>query len=247
MKILVVEDDVHAANRIKNILNEIMSDTSILVAATGSVAQEYLANSIVDTVFIDKCLPDIDGFELALKIRSDEKYYALPIVFVTGEDSNSIEAHAKYNHFAYITKPYSKREFIDTVEKLLLGLKNEKEFTIREHEEKQRVVVLNTKDSIEIIRISDILFAETEHHAISIYTNNNCYQGIQMNIDELVDYVNIKSFVRCHRSFAVNINNIKSVKKVSKKTWLILFQENCKKECLLSFGYYRTVKKLLFS
>jgi diguanylate cyclase (GGDEF)-like protein len=72
LKVLVVEDSKVTLKVLCNFL-ERMGITELLTAETGASAFELYRKERPDIILLDAQLPDIDGFEIAKKIRATEK------------------------------------------------------------------------------------------------------------------------------------------------------------------------------
>ncbi len=81
-EILVVEDDREARERLCQALRE--QHWEIIEAADGREALEILDRGRVRLVLLDLMLPQLDGFQLIARIRSDPRWHAIPIVVITG-------------------------------------------------------------------------------------------------------------------------------------------------------------------
>ena len=102
-KILVAEDSITARTLLKNILET--AGYQVATAVDGADAFTQLQNGEFDLVISDVDMPQMNGFELTIKIRSNKKLAELPVVLVTALDSREdkgrgIEAGAN----AYIIK-----------------------------------------------------------------------------------------------------------------------------------------------
>jgi CheY-like chemotaxis protein len=73
-----------------------------------------------DIVLLDVRLPDGNGFDILLKIRSHPKLALLPVVMLTAENRvEDIKHGLTLGADAYVTKPYSKTMLVDTIRKVL--------------------------------------------------------------------------------------------------------------------------------
>ena len=83
-KLLVVDDDMRNAFALSKILSE--KKMEILIANNGVKALEMLQeHNDVDLVLMDIMMPEMDGYETMKKIRSQEKYWNLPIIALTAK------------------------------------------------------------------------------------------------------------------------------------------------------------------
>lgn len=81
--------------------------------------QELAAVEPVLTV-LDVRLPGLDGFQLCERIRADERYARLPVLFLTGckEDEDFVR-NIKAGGTAFLTKPISRKQLLSVIRELV--------------------------------------------------------------------------------------------------------------------------------
>jgi DNA-binding response OmpR family regulator len=73
-----------------------------------------------DLLILDVRLPGIDGFKLCRRIRADERFQTLPILFLTASHSDlDFFKNLEVGGTSYLTKPVSRRELLARVKELL--------------------------------------------------------------------------------------------------------------------------------
>ncbi|HZE13523.1 MAG TPA: response regulator, partial [Chthoniobacterales bacterium] len=97
-KLLVVEDDESQRNSIRELIGN--STAKVVDASSGGAALESLRNESIDCVVLDLMLPDMSGFDLIEKIRSENQH--LPIIVYTAKDLSG-EEEEKLNRIAQTT------------------------------------------------------------------------------------------------------------------------------------------------
>lgn len=101
--ILVAEDSITSRMLIKSILEG--AGYLVKTAVDGSEAYTTLKTGEFDVVVSDIEMPKLDGFELTKKIRSDKKYAEIPVILVTGlETQEDREKGIDAGANAYIVK-----------------------------------------------------------------------------------------------------------------------------------------------
>jgi two-component system alkaline phosphatase synthesis response regulator PhoP len=107
-KILYVDDDKVMHMIVQKTLG---SDFEVHCTTTIEETKNLMLKSNFDLILIDRILPDGDGMSLCQHIREDEKYSALPIVFVSGKDTEADKVSCLFaGGDDYITKPFSPIE-----------------------------------------------------------------------------------------------------------------------------------------
>jgi len=243
--ILIVEDNPAELEYCAALIEEMNLDTRIFRACTGMQAFKLLSEESVDAIFIDVGLPDTDGFRLAAEIRKLPGHSFTSIVFVTGDDADQLSVHKKYHYYEYIVKPFTSSMFVSKVKPLLESLEEEKEMRRKEHRIAEKVVVVEAGHRNGIVPVNDIYFAETGNREIILYTCDCVYEGIRMRMNEFVDYVNSPGFRRCHKSYAVNVDNIVDIENFTKRLWCLRFHKDIPFQCFMSRTYYDDIMEII--
>jgi DNA-binding response OmpR family regulator len=106
--ILVVDDEQLNVELISMLLDK---DCVVKAAFDASRALMILEKITIDLLLLDVNMPDIDGFQLAEKIKSNPLTADIPIIFLTAsDDEKSIIKGFQYGAVDYITKPFNKEE-----------------------------------------------------------------------------------------------------------------------------------------
>ena len=117
--ILVVEDSITARTLLKNIFQSAGYD--VTTAVDGKQGFNLLQKQQFDLVVSDVEMPEMNGFELTKKIRSNEKNKDLPVVLVTSLASPiDRQRGMKAGASAYIVKSsLEQSSLLDVVERIL--------------------------------------------------------------------------------------------------------------------------------
>ncbi len=112
--ILIVDDEPINRHVLANHLKK--EPYNLEMASNGFEALELLENNKFDLVLLDIMMPKISGFEVCMKIREKYMLSELPVIFITAKDQviDLVEG-LKYGGNDYITKPFSKQEFLARV------------------------------------------------------------------------------------------------------------------------------------
>ncbi|MCK5171441.1 MAG: response regulator, partial [Bacteroidales bacterium] len=83
-RILLVEDNKDAIIQMKSILER--EDYIVDVANGGQEALDYIKHTIPEGIILDLMMPEVDGFEVLEKIRSNESTKKIPVLILTAKD-----------------------------------------------------------------------------------------------------------------------------------------------------------------
>ena len=108
MKLLVVDDSSTMRRIIKNTLAR-LGHKDVLEGADGVEGWSVLdANPDVDMLITDWNMPEMNGLELVIKVRADERFKDLPIIMVTTEGGKAeVITALKAGVNNYIVKPFT--------------------------------------------------------------------------------------------------------------------------------------------
>jgi PleD family two-component response regulator len=108
-RLLVVEDDVDIGNMLKIYFSGM--DFDVDVAVRGSEALEKTKQVLPHLIVLDIMLPDIDGYEVCRKLRTNMRTSHIPVIFLTQRDERSDKLQGlELGADDYITKPFDIEE-----------------------------------------------------------------------------------------------------------------------------------------
>ena len=122
MKVLLVEDNLSIAKGLIYAFKQ--NEFEVSHAQNIKEAENMLKAEKYSIIILDIMLPDGNGFELYEKIKQD---YFTPCIFLTArDDEDDIVKGIELGAEDYVTKPFSTRELIARMNKILLKGKNNK-------------------------------------------------------------------------------------------------------------------------
>jgi DNA-binding response OmpR family regulator len=102
---LIIEDDPDQADVAARLLRH--HGFKPVTALNGEAGLALARRLRPDLLLLDLMLPDIDGFEVCMRLRGEERTRAIPIVMVTALDGDAYRRRGfRVGANAYVTKPY---------------------------------------------------------------------------------------------------------------------------------------------
>src|SRR5215212_631901 len=116
VQVLVVDDEPSIVDAVATALR--YEGYDVIEARSGRTGLSAAQSGIVDLIVLDVMLPDIDGFEVARRLRADG--LATPILFLTAKDALDDKVRGfTVGADDYVTKPFSLAEVVLRVKAIL--------------------------------------------------------------------------------------------------------------------------------
>lgn len=116
--ILATDDDLITQRVLSHTLKK--QGHTVILASHGFETLDLLAENTVDLLIIDLLMPQMDGLTLLNRIRSHATYRHLPVIMLTAQGIDPAQLVNNPDKIdAFLNKPTSSRELVDTVNRLL--------------------------------------------------------------------------------------------------------------------------------
>jgi two-component system OmpR family response regulator len=118
-RVLVVDDEEHITELVAMGLG--YNGFDVERASTGRAALAAIERDRPDLVVLDVMLPDLDGFEVARRLRESEGAGTkVPVIFLTARDATQDKVQGlRLGSDDYVTKPFSIEELVERVKAVL--------------------------------------------------------------------------------------------------------------------------------
>jgi two-component system LytT family response regulator len=163
-----------------------------------------------DVAFVDIQLGNSNVFTLlnTIKINFD-------VIIVSAYDHYALKGY-KYNISDYLLKPINRMELMNVTEKLLQ--KKNKIIDVKKPEldtaAHSTKISLSDSKKIYIIDLADIFYCKSIGNYTEFFLNNQPNIIISKNLKHFEQFLKKHQFLRCHKSYLINIYNINHVSKV---------------------------------
>lgn len=231
MKVLIIDDEPLARSVVKEYLQEFPQLELMQECENGLEGIKAIQEYKPDLIFLDIQMPKINGFEM-LELLD----HPPAVIFTTAFDEYAIKAFETHA-IDYLLKPFSRERFEKSIEKFLHnpGLpaaapqsNTEKstqellESAAQSPAQNQRIVVKDGS-KIKIIPVQDVLYLEAADDYVKIHTKEGYFlKNKTMNHFEQV--LDPRHFVRSHRSYIINLQQITRIDPYEKDNHLALLR-----------------------
>ncbi len=224
MKAIIIDDEPLARMILKEYLQAYPEIELVKECNDGFEGLKAIQQHNPDLIFLDIQMPKINGFEMLELVEEPSA-----VIFTTAFDEYAIRAFE--NHAVdYLLKPFSQERFDKAIKKWL-GQQNHSrvnntnqllETVSRSPAQNQRVVV-KISGKIKIIPVEDIHYLEAADDYVKIHTKEGSFlKNKTMNHFEQV--LDAGHFVRTHRSYIVNVQQITRIDPYEKDNHLALLK-----------------------
>jgi two-component system, LytTR family, response regulator len=220
IKAIIIDDEQPARELIKVYLQDHPQIELIGEAKNGFEGAKLINELLPDLVFLDIQMPKIDGFELLELIDRQPA-----IIFCTAFDQYAMKAFDK-KASDYLLKPFTKERFREALEKInTSGPSDEKvelPSAIDYRNPLTRVVVKDRKEIV-IIDVEKIHYLVAQDDYVEIHTAEGKWlkQQTMKYFEKALDQT---KFVRVHRKFLLNLNQLSKLDKLGKDTHIAVLK-----------------------
>ena len=169
-------------------------------------AVELLETSVVDLMFVDINMPDLNGIEFVKTLENPPR-----IVFVTAYCEYALEGF-RADAIDYLLKPVGYGDFLKSANKVKswFDAQPQKPAEIRSNKE-----FLFIKSEYKILRINfdDIRYIEAMSEYIRIHMTGTKPVMTQLSLKSIEEQLPETRFMRVHRSFIVNLSKISVIER----------------------------------
>ena len=117
-KILVIDDEEDIVKTISFRLNSLGYE--VITAENGFDGFEKAQREKPNLILLDVMMPEIDGFEVLRRLRSDQATKYTPVIMLTGKgESESLFKAYNLGSTDYIIKPFKMQELLDSVKRYI--------------------------------------------------------------------------------------------------------------------------------
>lgn len=201
LKLAICEDRQEDLNYLEQHLKQFLTketlDFTITTFTSGKSMLEVLEKRQFDLYFIDIYLDEVNGILLAEKIRLTNKEAA--IVFTTSSAHHMAEGY-QLGILHYLLKPFTREDIKESLRRAL-----------RVIQVKDRSIEVMVERIATRIFHKQIQYVEFRNRYCTLFTDRGD-KVVYCSLNELEDQLDDPRFLRCHRSFLINMDEVIGMK-----------------------------------
>jgi two-component system, LytTR family, response regulator len=238
IKTILADDEKHALERLRELLDESGLFDIVAEAATGHEAFELIIKHRPDVAFLDINMPGVSVFDTISSLNDPPL-----VVFQTAYSEYAIDAF-NINAIDYLMKPFSRERLGQAVQKIQerMSVEKSKSATKTSDHKKTDKITVRDRRSIKLIQVRDIQKICFEDGLCFIYSGEKKYIS-DKPLKYFEDKLKNQGFFRTSRAYMVNLDHIETIHPMFQGSYLIELKDKSRVE--LSRRKAQVLKKLI--
>lgn len=241
IRVMVVEDEPEIRRLLVKMIEKKEEFSVVCEADSNLQAVSLFSIHHPQVVFVDVDLNGENGLECA-RIMA-EINPKVKIIFATAHSeymANAFEIYA----FDYLLKPFKMERIIKTltkIEELQKETERASEAASESVENEQNRLLIKGREQMYFVDKQDIIFVERENGTTNLVTAQEVYHT-SASLGELLEKLPGEQFMRCHKSYIINVGKISSVEPYGRWTYVVKFRGTAE-TALLTAEKYGEIKE----
>lgn len=206
IRCVAIDDEPLALLKVGGYIDKTPFLDKVAVCESAMDALEIMQSQPIDLIFVDINMPDVNGMELVKSLTTKPG-----IIFTTAYSEYAIEGF-KVDAIDYLLKPFDYPDF------LRAALKAQKMLEVQvadpEHIQiKEQKLFIKSDHKLVKINLAEVTYIEGMREYVRIHLLNREPVMTLLSMNKIEDALPKEHFMRIHRSFIVNLDNITTVER----------------------------------
>jgi len=218
IKAVIIDDEQLAIESLRWEIENFSNDVKIVETFTNPKEAISGINYLKpDLVFLDIEMPEMDGFQLLQSLS----YKNFDLIITTAYNQYAIQAF-KASAIDYLLKPIDPDELIQAIEKVKLRQINNQSTQnietilneiIHSNLDQTKKIPLSLNNKIILVDPREIIYCKSDGSYTTVFLKNGEDYLVSKSIKYLEELLPPTSFLRVHKSYIVNLGEIKELLK----------------------------------
>lgn len=250
LSILIADDEILMCEELQAQFEHYQDIEIVAVCNDGDSALAKVKELKPDIVFLDIQMPGKTGLEVAAILARQVEPPV--VVFLTAFADYALKAFA-VDAVDYVLKPFDEMDIQRVVSKLrkIMLAKD------REKSDKQTVAGLDVTGlparkfcvhhggRFEVIENERILYFYAKDRLVFVQTTDDKHFPVKSSLNELEEKLDQKQFMRCHRNYIVNMDQIRHLENWFNRGYMLILKGDGKTEVPVSRLFVKRLKEFL--
>jgi len=206
MKVIIVEDEAVAAQRLKRLLMEAAPDTEVMaILESVETAKQWLRAHQADLIFLDIQLSDGLSFSIFESVP-----VSTPVILTTAYDQYAIKAF-ELNSIAYLLKPIRSAALEDALNKyqslrtaFTIDFQTLQE-ALRPQPNYRERFLIQVGEVFRRVEVAEVAYFFSAHKSTFLRTHAGKTYDLDLSLDRLSPTLDPARFFRINRKYIVNM------------------------------------------
>jgi len=211
IKAIIIDDEPYCCEILAAMLEECCPDMEVIaICNNGIEGLSSIRQLSPDLVFLDVEMPKMNGFAMLEQLSSVNFH----LIFTTSYDQYALKAF-RFSAIDYLLKPVDREELQKAVQKVIqrskAPLPQQLEILLQKiHQPTNSInkIALPTMEGLQMIPVDSIISCESDNNYTIFLLKNKKKIVVSSTLKEIEEMLEEHSFVRVHRSYLVNLNEI---------------------------------------
>ncbi|NVK05123.1 MAG: response regulator transcription factor [Flavobacteriia bacterium] len=209
---IIIDDEPHA----RKLLNQLISQSAHPLEVVGEASNVDSSITLIETrkpdiIFLDVRIQDRLGFEI-LDHFTNRKF---DVIFTTAFDHYAVDAF-QYEAIHYLLKPYSLAALDTALERSING-----KSSAQNGSDASGIITIPSRSETLRLKASDILYLIGDGAYTEFYLKGGKSVLASKSLGHFEKELNPNQFVRSHKKYIINLNEVSKYDKGSKPTALM--------------------------
>jgi len=210
LKAIIVDDEPYCCETIATLLEDNPEVVIVSICHNAIEALSAIKKYCPDLVFLDVEMPKMNGFEMLEQLPSVN----FEIIFTTSYDQYALKA-IRFSALDYLIEPVNSEELQKAVQKVIhrsqKPIAQQLEILMQKiHQPSTPInkIAMPTMEGLQMIPVDSIISCESDSNYTILLSKNNKKIVVSRTLKEIEELLEDHSFVRVHRCYLANLNEV---------------------------------------
>lgn len=212
LRAIIIDDEPNAVGLLALRLSQHCPQVEVVASCTSSIrGLQAIFDYQPDVVFLDIEMPQMNGFQI-LEAVADLSF---ALIFVTAYDKFALKAF-RYSAVDYLLKPIDSQELMQAVSRVEKQRQTKREQVDHLKQQIQNPsrllpdrIALPYQNGVAFVELKEVLYCESDDSYTKFFLADGQHYLVSKTLKEVQDLLEERNFLRIHRQYLVNLNQIK--------------------------------------